>query len=106
MSATTTTLLQDALATRKIAEVLTKDQLNQVWALLNAYCENGNDISVSGFSEVLEAQMGITDYIFACLVMDGNDQQLVPSDEYNELDENDQEAFTAECMEALYALNA
>ena len=106
MTTTITTLLEDAQAATKIAEGLSKDQLNQVWTVRDTY-SSGNDISVSGFSEVLEAKMGITDYIFACLLMDNHYEGFTDDNpDFEELTEVEQEAFIAECKEALYALNA
>ena len=106
MNATTTTLLQDAQATTKIAETLTPEQLTEVWALRETY-SSGNYISVSGFSEVLAAEASITDYLFASLLMDNHyDGFTYGNPDFEELTEAEQDAFTAECKEALYALNA
>lgn len=106
-TATTTTLIDDAKATTKIAEALTKDELNEVWYLKNAYCEFGSDISVSGFSEVLATKASITDYLFASLLMDNHyDGFTDDNPDFEGLTQEEQEAFIAECKEALYALNA
>ena len=106
-NATTTTLLQEAQATTKIAEALTKDELNEIRAWREYYCDFHRDISVSGFSEVLEAQMNITDYLFASLLMDNHYEGFTDGNEdFEGLTQEEQDAFTAECKEALYALNA
>lgn len=106
-NATTTTLLQDAQATTKIAEALTPEQLTEVWYLRNAYSEFGSDISVSGFSEVLATKASITDYLFASLLMDNHYEGFTDGNEdFEGLTQEEQDAFTAECKEALYALNA
>jgi hypothetical protein len=51
--------------------------------------------------------MNITDYLFACLVMD-NDYDGFTSDneDFEELTQEEQNAFTAECKKALHVLNA
>lgn len=106
MYATATTLLDDAKATTKTAEGLTKDQLNEVWSLRENY-SSGNDISVSGFSEVLSKEAGITDYLFASLLLDNHYEGFIDDNpDFDEMSQEQQDAFTAECKEALYALNA
>ena len=106
MTIVTTTLLQDAQATRKVAEGLTPDQLNEVWSIRESY-SSGNDISVSGFNEVLEAKASISDYLFSALLLDNHYEGFIDGNpDYEELTSDEQEVFIAECKEVLYALNA
>ena len=106
MTATITTLLEVAQATTKIAEALTTEQLNQVWELRETYSA-GNGISVSGFSEVLEDKAGISDYLFASILMDNHYEGFISDNpDFDELNQQDQEAFIAQTKEVLYALNA
>ena len=102
-TATTTTLLQEAQATTKIAEGLTPDQRKEMWALLNAYCDFGSDISVSGFSEVLDREMNISDYNIALLVMDNSPLDMIEDNpDFDELSQDDKILYLAECDRAFY----
>lgn len=100
---TTTTILPEALSTATLANSLSTEQRNQLFALLDNY-SGGSDISVSGFQEVVESNTGISDYLLCCLVMDGNTQQVETDTDFQQLTEEQQEEYLSVCEEVLVAL--
>ena len=105
MTTTTTTLLAQAQATATLANSLTTEQRNQLFTLLDNYCR-GNDISPSAFQEVVEANTGISDYLLSCLLMDGNTQQVDSDTDFQQLTEEEQEAFLSVCEGVLETLHS
>ena len=99
------TLVAEAQATAALTKALTDEQRDELFTLCETYCHD-SDISISGFQEVVEANTGISDYLLSCLLMDGNTQQVDSDTYFQQLTEEEQEAFLSVCEGVLETLHS